>query len=255
MKPPILVGILNATPDSFSDGGCHLAPEAALRRARELQAAGAHWLDIGAESTRPGFTPVSPEEELRRLLPVLEAITSELHLPISIDTSKPAVAKEALAHGATIINDVDGLHDPTMLRLVQQTGCGVILMRGKDFPLDPADAAPAATTRAYFAKRLQQIALPPEQHLLLDPGIGFACTREQDLALLENVSLLRDLGHDLFIGVSRKRVTHFAFPEMEREAASAALAGLAWQQGATHLRMHDLAAFQTWWNQHGEIHA
>lgn len=233
MDAASLVGIINATPDSFSDGGRFLAPAAAAARARELEAAGAAFLDIGAESTRPGHMPVGEAEELRRLLPVLEAVRGATGLPLSVDTRKAGVMRAAIRAGAGIVNDVEGLRNPEMLEVARESGLPVILMR-------PAGVAPREMA-AFFRRQLA--ALGEGARVMLDPGVGFGTTREEDRWLLEEgVPELAATGLPVLVGVSRKRIVRHLHPDLPVEEASARVAVAAWRRGATHLRMHDFSA-------------
>ena len=240
---PILMGILNLTPDSFSDGGQYSDPAAAEEQALRLEADGAHLLDIGAESTRPNHEPVSEKEELLRLLPVLDRLAGNLRIPISIDTSKAAVARVAFDHGATILNDVAALTRPGMAEFARETNAPVILMHGVAHLLAESDATPSTTIAAWLATHIAELGLAPEQ-IIVDPGIGFGTTRLQDAAILANLAPLTALGHPLLIGLSRKRIVRTLQPEADRDVASAQLALRAWQNGATLLRLHTLGPFK-----------
>ncbi|NCA82038.1 MAG: dihydropteroate synthase [Opitutae bacterium] len=239
------MGILNLTPDSFSDGGRFLDPAAAEEQALRLEADGAQILDIGAESTRPGHALVSEEEELRRLLPVLDRLAGKLNIPISIDTSKAPVARAAFDHGAAILNDVAALSRPGMADFAREGDFPVLLMHGVAHVLPDADAAPSATIAAWLAGRIAELGLDQER-LVLDPGIGFGTTRPQDAAILENLAPLAALGHPLLIGLSRKRIVRTLHPDADRDLASAQMALRAWQNGATILRLHELRPFTEW---------
>jgi dihydropteroate synthase len=236
------MGILNLTPDSFSDGGKFLEPDTAVEQALRLEADGAQILDIGAESTRPGHEPVSEDEELRRLLPVLDRLAGTLKIPISIDTSKAAVARAAFEHGAAILNDVAALSTPGMADFARAGDFSVILMHGVAHVLAEDDAAPAATIAAWLAARLAELGLAQER-IIVDPGIGFGTTRPQDTAILENLAPLGSLGYPVLIGLSRKRIVRTLHPDADRDEASAQMALQAWRKGATILRLHDLRPF------------
>ena len=239
---PILMGILNLTPDSFSDGGKFLDPAAAAEQALRLAADGAQILDLGAESTRPGHEPVSEEEELRRLLPVLDRLAGKLKIPISVDTSKAGVARAAFDHGAAILNDVAALSRPGMANFARAGDFPVILMHGVAHVLPEDDAAPSATIAAWLAARIAELGLAPER-LVVDPGIGFGTTRPQDAAILDNLAPLAALGHPVLIGLSRKRIVRALHPDIDRDLAGARMALRAWQTGAAILRLHDLRPF------------
>ena len=236
------MGILNLTPDSFSDGGKFLDPGAAAEQALKLEADGAHLLDVGAESTRPGHAPVSEEEELRRLLPVLDRLAGQLKIPVSIDTSKAAVARAAFDHGAAVLNDVAALSRPGMAGFARTGNFPVILMHGVAHALPEDDARPAETIAAWFAARTAELGLAPER-LVLDPGIGFGTTRPQDAAILDRLEPLLALGCPLLIGLSRKRIVRTRHPDADRDRASAQMAFAAWKNGAAILRLHELRPF------------
>lgn len=208
------MGILNATPDSFSDGGRHAGPDAALAMAREMVAAGAAWLDVGGESTRPGAEPVTAERELERVLPVLEALRgADLTAAISIDTAKASVAAAALDAGAVLVNDVTAAVDPEMLGVVASAGAGLCLMHMQGQPRTMQDAPRYGSVvdevEAFLADRMaaaRRAGIADEQ-LVLDPGIGFGKTLAHNLALLRALPRLeRALGRPLLVGVSRKRM-------------------------------------------------
>ncbi len=244
-KPPlpILMGILNLTPDSFSDGGQFMNPAAALEQALRLEADGADVLDIGAESTRPGHTIISEEEELSRLLPVLDRLEGKLNIPISVDTSKAAVIQAAFDHGAAILNDVAALSRPGMLSFAHEIQAPVILMHGVAHSLDPEDTDPAQTIADWFTSILPALE-GAQDRIILDPGIGFGTTRAQDSAILKNLFPLAALGLPLLIGLSRKRIVRELHPDRDRDEASAQMAFDAWQQGASILRLHQMKPIQ-----------
>ena len=255
----LVMGVLNITPDSFSDGGRFNSPERALKQAWRMVAQGADALDLGGQSTRPGAEEVGPQEELRRLLPVLEAIRAAISRGelapaplLSVDTFHAAVAEAALAAGADWINDVRGasdLRDPAMLRLVARSGCPYVLMhsRGTSAVMDGlarygdvvdevrADLL-AASDQALAA------GVRPEQ-LIWDPGLGFAKTTEQNLALLRGLSSLRSEGFPLLVGPSRKRFIGAVLEEarpLARLWGTAAVCTQAITAGADVLRVHDV---------------
>ena len=238
-----IMGILNVTPDSFYDGGAYGSPEAALARAMEMQAEGADILDIGAQSTRPGSTPLSAGEELERLLPALELILRRVSIPVSVDTYHPETARQALAHGARIINDVSGVVSEEMARTVKDHGAGWILMHNAG----GADAVPeyqpdvvTVVEKALWDMTEQALAFGLQQtQLCVDPGIGFGKTREDDLALLAHTARLRISGVAYLVGASRKRVTAMA-GEGDRLSGTIAAHTAAQLGGATILRAHDV---------------
>ena len=243
LASPVLMGILNLTPDSFSDGGKFLDPAAAEEQALKLEADGAHVLDVGAESTRPGHEIVSEEEELRRLLPVLDRLAGKLKIPISVDTSKAAVARAAFDRGAAILNDVAALSRPGMAEFARSGDFPVILMHGVAHALPADDAQPSETIAAWLAARIAELGLATER-VAVDPGIGFGTTRPQDAAILENLAPLVALGCPVLIGLSRKRVVRHLHPDADRDLASAQMARAAWKNGASILRLHDLRSLQ-----------
>jgi len=240
----MVMGILNVTPDSFSDGGLYAAPERAVARALRIQAEGAGMLDIGAMSTRPGHMPVPPEEELRRLLPVLEALRGQISIPISIDTTNPAVARAALALGACAINDVSGTVNAEMAEVIGEHNAGWILMHNNG----GADSAPRyePDVVSVVRKALEELAGQAyvfgidEKRLCVDPGIGFGKSREDDLALLANTAKLKVPGVAYLVGVSRKRVIEYAGGGCRTASATVAAHVIAQLDGANILRAHDV---------------
>jgi dihydropteroate synthase len=239
------MGVVNVTPDSFSDGGRFLDPEAAVSHARRLAAEGAHIVDIGGESTRPGAAPVSQEEELRRVLPVLEKISD---LCVSVDTRRPAVMKAALATGASMINDVEALSAPGALEAVAPAGCAVCLMHKKGEPAtmqrDPHYDDVVAEVKIFLKQRIEtaKAAGIATERIVVDPGFGFGKTAQHNLDLLRNLSELQELNVPLLVGLSRKSTLGklTGRPVEERLAGSLAMALLALQGGATILRVHDV---------------
>ncbi len=241
------MGVVNITPDSFSDGGACLDRDAAIARARQLVADGADLLDLGGESTRPGAAPVSEAGELARVLPVLEAVR-ELPVPVSIDTRRPAVMRAALAAGASMVNDIEALAAPGALDAVAGSGCGVCLMHKQG---DPATMQQApryddvvGEVRAFLSQRADAAmrAGVARERIVLDPGFGFGKTDAHNLRLLRGLGSLAELGFPLLAGWSRKstlgRLTGRA--PGERLPASLAAALLAAMGGARILRVHDV---------------
>jgi dihydropteroate synthase len=219
---PLIMGVVNVTPDSFSDGGHFLDPNRAVEHALQLIAEGADILDIGGESTRPGATPVSEKEELRRVVPVIKAIARKTVVPISIDTSKPVVARTAMLVGARIINDVSGLSDAWMIDVVQDFRPGAVVMHMQGTPQTmqekPHYDDVVAEVSAFFESRLQNLGDMGMDLscIALDPGIGFGKTAEHNWQLIEHLEEFRRFGRPIVLGVSRKR---FLGPEqspMER---------------------------------------
>ena len=244
-RRPLVMGILNITPDSFSDGGRFIDPDAALAQARRLQAEGADILDIGAESTRPyiGARPVSPDDELARLAPVLRPVI-ELGLPVSVDTMKAKVAAWALEQGAAMLNDVWGLQrDPDMARVAAAHGAPVVVMHNRE-TADPALDI-MADVRASFERSLKIAAKAwiARKHIVLDPGIGFGKTPEQSLTVLARLGELRSFGLPLLVGLSRKRFINAVSPSKPGERLGGSIAGnvLAVLAGVDIVRVHDVA--------------
>jgi dihydropteroate synthase len=246
---PLVMGIVNLTPDSFSSDGLANDLERAVAHARYQLDAGADILDIGAESSRPGAIPTPEDEELRRLLPLLERITG-WGVPISVDTYKPAVMRAALAGGATMINDIAGLRTPGALEAVQGSDCAVCLMHMQGEPGSMQQAPDyrdvVGEVETYLGERLalcRQAGIAGER-LVLDPGFGFGKTLDHNLALFRALPRLQGAGYPLLVGVSRKTMLGgmTGRPVGERVAASVAAAMLAAQKGAKILRVHDVAA-------------
>jgi dihydropteroate synthase len=240
-----VMGVVNVTPDSFSDGGRFLDPQAAIAQARRLAAEGADILDIGAESTRPygGAVRVSGDEERARLAPVLPEVIA-LGRPVSIDTMKAAIAAWAIDLGAAIVNDVWGLQrDPDMARIVAERGVPAIIMHNRD-AADP-DIDIIADVMAFFERSLDiasRAGIAREQ-IVLDPGIGFGKTPQQSIICIARLSAFRTLGLPLLVGASRKRFIHTITPSepMERLGGSLAAHLLAVENGAAIVRAHDVA--------------
>lgn len=207
----LIMGILNVTPDSFSDGGLFYDPERAVRRALQMVEEGADIIDIGGESTRPGSDPVPLEEELRRVLPVIEAVAKEVDIPLSIDTYKARVAEEALERGACIVNDISALgFDPEMARVVARHGAALILMHIKgtprDMQRDPHYEDVLGEIKAYLKERIRRAedeGVSPEA-IVVDPGIGFGKRLEHNLEILRGLDQLAELDRPILVGPSRK---------------------------------------------------
>ena len=242
----LICGILNVTPDSFSDGGKWASTESAVAQALALQEQGADMLDIGGESSRPGSEPVSLEDEKSRVLPVLEALAGRLHIPVSVDTCKPELAVLALAAGADLINDITGFRDPAMVAAAAATGAGAIVMHMQGEPRS-MQAAPyytdvVAEVKAFLAGRAAELARAGVKDILLDPGIGFGKTLEHNLALISRLGEIRALGYPVFLGVSRKKFIGALAgggPEDRLSGTIAAcVAGAA--NGADIIRVHDV---------------
>jgi dihydropteroate synthase len=242
---PLLMGILNVTPDSFSDGGQFLDPQLAIAQARRMVAEGADILDVGAESTRPygGAAPVAAEEEWRRLAPVLPAVAA-LGFPISIDTMKAAVAEKALAAGATIVNDVWGLQrDADMARVVAAHAVPIVIMHNRD-SADPAIDI-MADIAAFFSRSLDiaDHAGIVRENIVLDPGIGFGKTPEQSIIAIARLAELKSFGLPLLVGASRKRFIDKISPAPPDQRLGGSIAShlTAVASGAAILRTHDVA--------------
>ena len=239
---PIIVGILNVTPDSFYDGGLHNTTEKAIKHGRKLIQEGADVLDIGGESTRPGAESVSTTEECARIVDVVQELAPII--PISIDTTKPEVAKKALFAGATILNDVQGLQNPQLMEIAADFE-EVVIMHSRGNPKTMRNL----TTYADLCRELYVFFERQIQHcqckkIWLDPGIGFAKTAEQSLFLLQNIHQFKTLGHPVYIGASRKSfiAQTLSLPkEKDRLPASLAAIGAAYQKGAKAFRVHDVA--------------
>ena len=239
-----VMGILNVTPDSFSDGGLYFDPEVAVRRAKEMEREGVDIVDIGGQSTRPGSTRISPEAEWSRIDAVVRAVVSETTLAVSIDTFYPEVAEKALDCGVHIINDVTGF-STEMWRAVEKSDCGCVVMH----PGDPDNLAGSAgdileTVRAFFARKAEEAARHgvARERLCFDPGIGFGKTMEQNLALIANPDKLRVPGTALLMAASRKRVIGAVCgdpPFEQRMAGTIAAHTASALRGADLVRAHD----------------
>ncbi len=260
---PRVMGILNVTPDSFSDGGRHQALDAALAHARHLCAEGADLLDIGGESTRPGADPVPLEEELRRVLPVVEALAPATDCPLSIDTMKPEVARRAMAAGVAIVNDVGGLRDPEMLRVVAGSGAAVVIMHMAGTPQtmqdEPRYGDVVTEVYDYLARQLDRAEAHgiARERVAIDPGIGFGKTQEHNLSLLRQLDRFATLGSAVLIGTSRKGMLGILTgrPREGRQTASVVSALAALVAGAQIARVHDVGpmvdAIRVWTAQRG----
>lgn len=242
------MAVLNVTPDSFSDGGRFLSHDAALAKARQSIEQGADLLDIGGESTRPGAATVSEDEELARVLPLFHGL-ADARIPLSIDTRRPRVMREAISAGAAMVNDIEALEAPGALEAVAAAGCAVCLMHKKGDPAtmqrDPRYGDVVAEVKAYLAGRIAaaEAAGIGRERIVADPGFGFGKTAAHNLMLLKRLAELGELGVPLLAGLSRKStlgaITGRAVTE--RLAASVAAALLAAQHGAKILRVHDVA--------------
>ncbi len=252
LSRPQVMGVLNVTPDSFSDGGDFFALDAAVQHALAMETEGAAIIDIGGESTRPGAAPVPLGEELRRVIPVIEALAPRLRVPISIDTRKPEVMRAAVAAGAGLINDVGALRMPGALQAAAECDVPVCLMHMQGEP-GTMQAAPqyddvVAEVRTFLRRRAgacEQAGIAPER-ILLDPGFGFGKTVQHNLQLLAGLESIDALGFPLVVGLSRKSMIGklLGLKVADRLPASIALAVLAVERGAILVRSHDVAA--TW---------
>jgi dihydropteroate synthase len=246
---PLVMGIVNVTPDSFYDGGRHVDPRAALEHAQRLIQEGADLLDIGGESSRPGAAPVTAATELDRVLPVLEGLT-ESRVPLSVDTTKPEVMRAVLAHGAAMINDITALAEPGAVAVLAASDAGVCLMHMQGSPrtmqADPVYGNVVAEVRDFLAARAAACAGAgiARERIVLDPGFGFGKTVAHNLALLAHLDRLAAIGYPVLAGWSRKsslgKLT--GKPADDRLAASVAAALLAVERGARIVRVHDVAA-------------
>ncbi|MFI9651733.1 dihydropteroate synthase [Guyparkeria halopsychrophila] len=247
---PLIMGILNATPDSFSDGGRFDTVERAVEAAQAMIEAGADLIDVGGESTRPGASPVAEEEELARVIPVIEALASRFDCPLSVDTSSPVVMSRAVEVGACLINDVRALTRPGAVEAAAASGATVCVMHMRGEPGDMAahtDYGDVVTEVIdYLSERMGclRAAGIPADRIVVDPGFGFAKTHEQNFALLRRLEELARLDAPILVGMSRKRMIGEATGQsVERRAVgSAAAALLAAERGAAVLRVHDVEA-------------
>lgn len=255
---PAVIGILNVTPDSFSDGGRYASPHEAVEAARRMVSEGAHLIDVGGESTRPGASPVPPEEEIARVLPVVEALAHD-GIPVSIDTRKPEVADAALSAGACVLNDVTGLRDPAMRALAARHEATVIIMHMKGEPqtmqANPEYEDVVSEVGAFLAEQAQACmsAGIAADRIWVDPGIGFGKTVEHNLALLRATGDLAASGYPVVIGVSRKSFLGRLTGEQDptRRLGGSLAGGLyAARLGAAALRVHDVSetvqALEVW---------
>lgn len=246
-RAPLLAGILNVTPDSFSDGGRFVAVEAAVERGLEMVERGATWVDVGGESTRPGAEEVAATEELRRVLPVVEGLASR-GVRVAIDTRKPEVARAALAAGAEVVNDVGGFALPGMVDAVADADAGAVVMHMRGGPRtmqrDTRYDDLVGEVRAVLAERIEQLRAAGVRNIWADPGLGFGKSAQGCVELLRRLPELGDLGVPLYVGASRKsflgRLTGVEVAG-DRLAGSLAAAAIATLGGAEVLRVHDVA--------------
>ncbi|HEY8118317.1 MAG TPA: dihydropteroate synthase [Methylophilaceae bacterium] len=247
---PHVMGIVNVTPDSFSDGGKYESTEKAVEHGLQLIAEGADILDIGGESTRPGSTPVSLDEELRRVVPVIEALSKFAKVPLSIDTYNPQVMRAAIAAGADIVNDVRALQEPDAIEIVAQSNVGVCLMHMQGTPKtmqdNPQYQDVVTEVKAFLLGRLEvaQTAGIAAERIVLDPGFGFGKRTVHNLALLQDLESIADLGRPLLVGLSRKSVLGqiIGGDVYVRLHASLAASVISAMKGARIIRVHDVKA-------------
>ncbi len=244
----LVMGILNVTPDSFSDGGKFLDPGAAVERAGRIAEEGADILDIGGESTRPGARPVPADEEWRRIGPVVEAVARRVDLPISVDTYKPEIARKAIRAGAVIVNDVRGLRDNEMVKVIANSRAGAVIMHMKGEPAtmqeDPRYEDVVGEVKAFLAERLGEaisrgVAM---ESIVIDPGFGFGKTPDHNTTLLHSLREIRAMGRPVLVGTSRKSFLASVHPGAVRGRLedSLAAAAIGVQNGADIVRVHDV---------------
>ncbi|MFY9268666.1 MAG: dihydropteroate synthase [Candidatus Manganitrophaceae bacterium] len=248
-KRPLLMAILNVTPDSFSDGGVFLNPKKATDHALRMEEEGADLIDIGGESTRPGAAPVSIKEELRRTLPVIEQLVKKLRIPISIDTTKSEVARRAIDAGAALINDVSGFsRDPRMISVIANTKAGFVIMHSKGTP-QTMQRHPRYQDLIQEIKHFLEVQIETalkegihKNRIVIDPGIGFGKTGNHNLKILHQLDRFTDLGVPVLIGPSRKSFIGriLDLPPSERVEGTAATVAIAAFQGARIFRVHDV---------------
>jgi dihydropteroate synthase len=250
-KRPLIMGILNVTPDSFSDGGRYFSTEKAVEHALEMQSQGADIIDVGGESTRPGSLPVTDDGEIERVLPVLRKLTGLLRIPLSIDTSKSNVAEACFAEGAEIVNDISGLRfDPRMASVAAAAGAAVVIMHTKSAPRvmqveTEYDALldDIASYIKYGISRAIEAGISDDS-IIIDPGIGFGKTKDQNLIILKNLDYFKDMGYPVLIGTSKKSFIGAALNVGidERLEGTLAVDALVTLKGADIIRTHDVIA-------------
>lgn len=246
---PQVMGILNVTPDSFTDGGQFINPQRALERARQMVAAGAAIIDIGGESTRPGAEAVAVEEELRRVIPLVEILADELPVPVSVDTSKPEVMRAAVAAGAGMLNDVYGLRQPGALEAAAESGVPVCIMHMQGEPrsmqANPQYEDVVAEVTGFLLERAHAAIASgvARENIVLDPGFGFGKNLEHNLLLLKHLDRLAMHGYPVLAGLSRKRMIGSLLGDVpldQRLHGSVAAAAIAAMKGARIVRVHDV---------------
>jgi dihydropteroate synthase len=250
LQKPVIIGIINVTPDSFSDGGHLPSVEAAISHGERLMADGSRLLDVGGESTRPGAKPVPADEEIARVVPVIAGLIKRGIGPVSVDTRKADVARAALDAGAAVVNDVSGLeYDPGLAAVVARAEAGVILMHMRGTPATMDDLARYAHVAPEVAAELSGTAEKAEragiarERIVVDPGFGFAKSAVQNFRLLDELATIVALGYPVAVGLSRKRFLGAATgrPVEDRDRATAVACALAWERGARLFRVHDVA--------------
>ena len=250
---PLLMGVLNVTPDSFFDGGLYQSPADAVARAKQMVEEGVDIIDIGGESSRPGSEPISENEELKRLVPVVEALHGLVPVPLSVDTTKSGVARRAIEAGAAIVNDISAMtFDPDMARVVAESGAGIVLMHMQGVPKTmqraPRYGDVVREVQGFLAGRIEAACAAgiSRKRIILDPGIGFGKLLEHNLTLLAHLRTLTELARPLLVGISRKGFIGQILQRSacERLFGTAAAAAMAVQQGAAILRVHDVAAMR-----------
>lgn len=243
LDAPKVMGILNATPDSFSDGGKYDKLESAVAHAFSMEDDGADIIDVGAESTRPGFVPISASEELNRLIPVLENIVPNISLPISVDTSKTAVAEAAIDAGADIINDVNAGRDPGMLELISSSGVYLVIMHSNGSPdnQSPFEGDLFENMISFFDERIDAAldAGIRKDRIIIDPGIGFGKSPEQNMEIVNN-PMFYGREFPVLIGASRKRFLSVMYPGEDRDVATITASVSSVMKGADIVRVHNV---------------
>lgn len=237
-----VMGILNVTPDSFSDGGRYNHLDAALKHTEQMIKDGAAIIDVGGESTRPGHEKITDQEEIDRILPVIEKIKQEFSVPVSLDTYKAAVAKEGIQAGADLLNDIRGLqYDTAMGKIVADSGVAYCLMHNRDKITEEMDADLFIGQMKEDAKRALDAGIKKER-IILDPGVGFAKTQEQNLMTIANLDRLKALGYPVLLGTSRKSVIGYVLdvPTDKRLVGTLATSAVAVQTGCMFVRVHDV---------------
>ena len=245
-----IMGIINVTPDSFSDGGKYANVEAAVMRAKQMVADGADIIDIGGESSRPGAEPITANEECRRVIPVVQAVAEQFQIPISVDTYKAKVAREALSAGACVINDITALHgDPNMCQIIADAQAGVILMHMQGVPATMQKAPTYQNVVTEVHAWLTEVASQAvdrgidSSRIMIDPGIGFGKTFDHNLEILRHLMQFRGIGYPMLVGVSRKKFIGriLDLPVHQREEGTAATVAWSIINGANVVRVHDVA--------------